>query len=281
LEKTALSNKTLSRRLLGRSKTASLAAAPPTGVTIKSAGEVESLRRAGRVVAKTVTALLRAVRPGITTRELDLLAASEIKRLGAQPAFLGYRGFPATICTSLNEEIVHGIPGNRAVRAGDVLKLDVGAIVDGFYGDAAVSLCVGEVPARTRELVDVTRQALDAGIRAARPGARLGDVGYAVQSVAESHGFSVVREYVGHGVGRALHEEPQIANFGVPGRGLVLQPGMVIAIEPMLNVGGWQTRVLGDDWTVVTADGSLSAHFEHTIHISPTGPEILTAREEV
>lgn len=274
-----MSNKTVAQRLLGRN-TASLAPAPPTGVTIKSPREVESLRRAGRVVAKTVSALLRAARPGVTTRELDQMAAEEIRRLGARPAFLGYRGFPATICTSLNEEIVHGIPGDRVVREGDVLKLDVGAIVEDFYGDSAVSLCVGKAPAKAAELVETTRQALEAGIRAARPGARLGDVGYAVQSVAEARGFSVVREYVGHGVGRALHEEPQVPNFGVPGRGLVLQPGMVIAIEPMLNVGGWETKVLGDDWTVVTADGSLSAHFEHTIYVSPSGPEVLTAREE-
>lgn len=274
-----MSNKTLAQRLLGRN-TASLTPASPTGVTIKSPREVESLRRAGGVVARTVSVLLAAVRPGVTTRELDHIAADEIRRLGAQPAFLGYRGFPATICTSLNEEIVHGIPGDRVVRGGDILKLDVGAIVEGFYGDSAVSVCVGTASAKAEDLVRVTSQALDAGIRAARPGARLGDIGYAVQSVAEGRGYSVVREYVGHGVGRALHEEPQVANIGLPGRGLVLQPGMVIAIEPMLNAGGWETKVLGDDWTVVTADRSLSAHFEHTIHISPSGPEVLTAREE-
>ena len=272
-------NKTEAQRLLGRRSTA-VAGPLPGVVTIKSPRELEAMRQAGRVVARTMSALLAAVRPGVTTRELDELAASQIKRMGASPAFLGYRGFPATICTSFNEEIVHGIPGDRAVREGDVLKLDVGAVVDSFYGDSAVSVCVGEVPPRVRELVEVTRQALEAGIKAARPGARLGDIGYAVQSVAEAHGFSVVREYVGHGIGRALHEEPPVANFGTPGRGTVLQPGMTIAIEPMLNIGGWETRVLGDDWTVVTADGSLSAHFEHTLHISPKGPEVLTARGE-
>ncbi|MSQ11377.1 MAG: type I methionyl aminopeptidase [Dehalococcoidia bacterium] len=239
------------------------------------------MRQAGRVVGKTISSLLAAVKPGMSTRDLDELAAAEIKRLGGQPAFLGYRGFPATICTSLNEEIVHGIPGKRLVREGDVLKLDVGAVVDGFYGDSAVSVCVGEAPPRVRELVETTRLALEAGVKAARPGARLGDVGYAVQSVAEAHGFSVVREYVGHGIGRALHEDPNVPNFGTPGQGLVLQPSMTIAIEPMLNIGGWETRLLGDNWTVVTKDGSLSAHFEHTVHISPEGPQVLTAREEV
>jgi methionyl aminopeptidase len=223
---------------------------------------------------------MQAVRPGVTTRDLDALAHEEIKRLGGKPAFLGYHGFPATICTSLNEEIVHGIPSDRrSVRDGDVVKLDVGAIVDGYYGDSAVSVIVGEVPPRVRTLVEATRQALEAGIAAAKPGARLGDVGFAVQSVADKHGFGVVREYVGHGIGRALHEEPQVPNYGVPGRGMVLQPGMVIAIEPMFNLGTWETRVLDDDWTVVTADGSISSHFEHTLHIGANGPEVLTARK--
>ncbi|MSP78334.1 MAG: type I methionyl aminopeptidase [Dehalococcoidia bacterium] len=237
------------------------------------------MREAGRVTGKMITALLPAVKPGVTTKQLDEIAYDVVKQNGAKPAFLGYRGFPATICASINEEIVHGIPSEkRAVKEGDVLKLDVGCVVEGFYGDSAVSVWVGEAPARVKELVNTTRECLEAGIKAARPGNRLGDIGFAVQSLAESRGFSVVREYVGHGVGRSLHEEPSVSNSGMPGQGMVLQPGMVIAIEPMLNIGGWQTRVLKDNWTVVTADGSLSAHFEHTIYISPSGPQVLTVR---
>ena len=236
------------------------------------------MRRAGAVVAATVKALLQAVEPGMTTRHLDNVAAREIKRLGAKPAFLGYRGFPATICTSINEEIVHGIPGDRVIREGDLVKMDVGAIVDGLYGDSAVTVAAGRVADDAQELIDVTSASLDAAIDQVRPGARLGDIGAAVQQYAESRGYSVVREYVGHGIGRRLHEDPQVPNYGTAGRGLALRPGMAIAIEPMVNLGTWRTQTLEDDWTVITADGELSAHFEHTLLVTEDGVEVLTAR---
>ncbi len=236
------------------------------------------MRRAGAVVAATVKALLQAVEPGMTTRHLDGVAAREIKRLGAKPAFLGYRGFPATICTSINEEIVHGIPGDRVIREGDLVKLDVGAIVDGLYGDSAVTVAAGRIADDAQELIDVTSASLDAAIDQVRPGARLGDIGAAVQQYAESRGYSVVREYVGHGIGRRLHEDPQVPNYGTAGRGLALRPGMAIAIEPMVNLGTWRTQTLEDDWTVITADGELSAHFEHTLLVTEDGVEVLTAR---
>src|SRR5206468_12722042 len=217
---------------------------------------------------------------GMTTEDLDRIAADVIAAHGALPSFKGYRGFPATICTSLNDEVVHGIPSpKRKVIPGDVLKLDVGCIWEGYHGDSAVSVFVGGAPSEEAEkLVRVTEESLEAGIAALRLGARLSDVGHAVQQVAEGAGFSCVREYAGHGVGRALHEDPQVPNYGDPGRGPVVKPGLVIAIEPMVNVGGWRTRVLADQWTVVTADGSLSAHFEHTIAITEDGPEVLTLR---
>ena len=236
------------------------------------------MRRAGAVVAATVKALLQTVEPGMTTRHLDNVAAREIKRLGAKPAFLGYRGFPATICTSINEEIVHGIPGDRVIREGDLVKMDVGAIVDGLYGDSAVTVAAGRVADDAQGLIDVTSASLDAAIDQVRPGARLGDIGAAVQQYAESRGYSVVREYVGHGIGRRLHEDPQVPNYGTAGRGLALRPGMAIAIEPMVNLGTWRTQTLEDDWTVITADGELSAHFEHTLLVTEDGVEVLTAR---
>jgi methionyl aminopeptidase len=235
------------------------------------------MRRAGAVVAAVIEALRGAVEPGITTRELDQVACREILRHGAKPTFKGYRGFPAAICTSVNEEIVHGIPGKRVLNEGDIVKLDVGATIDGFIGDAAVSLPVGRVSQTSLDLMDVTRKSLEAGIKAAQAGSRIGDISAAVQAYSEAHGYSVVREFVGHGVGRFLHEDPQVPNYGPAGRGPLLRPGMCIAIEPMLNVGDWHTRILDDQWTVVTADGSLSAHFEHTIAITPDGPEVLTA----
>ena len=248
-----------------------------TGVTIKSPQEIEAMRKAGRVVARVLDVLSRAVAPGMKTRDLDLMAAREIQRQGAQPAFLGYRGFPGTICASLNEEIVHGIPGDRVVCEGDLVKIDAGAVVDGLYADAAVTVPLGKVSEEARRLADTTRDALDAAIKLVRPGARLGDIGAAVQGVAEERGYSVFREYVGHGIGRALHEDPAVPNFGAAGRGLALRPGMAIAIEPMLNLGTWQTRVLEDEWTVVTADQMLSAHFEHTMIVTEAGVEVLTA----
>jgi methionyl aminopeptidase len=255
-------------------------------IIYKSPDEVDNMRRAGRIVAGTIDRVVRAVRPGITTAELDAVAESYILEQGATPSFKGYgrtsgrAGFPASICASLNDEIVHGIPSpSRIVAEGDLLSLDFGAIWEGFHGDAAVTVIVGEPPsAEAEKLVRVTEEALEAGISTIRPGGRLSDIGAAVQQVAEGAGFSVVREYVGHGIGRNMHEEPQIPNYGEAGRGIKLKPGLVVAVEPMVNVGGWETRVLADDWTVVTEDGSLSAHFEHTIAITDDGHEVLTAR---
>ena len=235
------------------------------------------MRRAGAVVASVITMLRQSVAPGVTTRELDQVATKEILRHGAKPTFKNYRGFPASICTSINEEIVHGIPGKRVLVEGDILKLDVGATLDGFIGDAAISVGVGKVSQAAMDLMEATRHSLEAGIKAAQPGKRIGDIAAAVQNYSEARGYSVVQEFVGHGVGRFLHEDPQVPNYGAPGRGHLLRPGMCIAIEPMLNIGDWHTRILDDQWTVVTADNSLSAHFEHTIAITEAGPEILTA----
>ncbi|HEV8572398.1 MAG TPA: type I methionyl aminopeptidase [Actinomycetota bacterium] len=245
----------------------------------KSADEIERMRRAGRVVAATIERLVAGVRPGATTAQLDRLAEEAIRSAGAVPSFKGYRGFPASICTSLNEQVVHGIPGSRVLREGDLLSLDVGAIWDGYHADSAVSVFVGEPSsAEAEKLVRVTEESLEAGIAQIRQGGRLSDISHAVQETAEGAGFSVVREYVGHGIGRSLHEDPQIPNYGPPGRGPELRPGLVLAIEPMVNLGGWETRVLADEWTVVTLDGSLSAHFEHTIVLGEDGAEVLTAR---
>jgi methionyl aminopeptidase len=246
-------------------------------ITRKNAEELDKMRRAGRVVAETIAAVRRAVRPGVTTKQLDDIAEREIRGRGAVPSFKGYRGFPATICTSVNEEIVHGIPGGRQLRAGDLFKLDCGAIVEGFHADSAVTVPVGEIEPELSKLVETTERALWAGIAECRPGNRIGDIGHAVQTVAEGAGFSVVREYVGHGVGRALHEEPPVPNYGAPGRGPKLETGLVIAIEPMVNLGSYDTRLLADGWTVATLDGRHSAHFEHTIAITPDGYEVLTA----
>lgn len=243
----------------------------------KRAEELEKMRRAGRVVGETLAILQAAVRPGVTTRELDDIAEREIRVRGAIPSFKGYRGFPATICTSINSEIVHGIPGKRALKEGDLIKLDCGAIIEGYHGDSAVTVAVGEVPQEALKLIETTERSLQAGIAEAKAGNRIHDIGAAVQTTAEGAGFSVVREYVGHGIGRALHEDPPVPNYGKPGTGLKLEPGLVIAIEPMVNVGTYETRLLPDGWTVVTADGALSAHFEHTIAITENGPEVLTA----
>ena len=246
------------------------------GITIKSPQEMQAMRRAGKIVGATLSVLREALRPDMKTRDLDAIANREIRRLGGKPAFKGYRGFPATICTSVNEEIVHGIPGGRTIKEGDLVKMDVGAVVDGFIGDAAMTVGAGEISDEARELIEVTRLALEEGIKASVEGARVGDIGEAIQTFAESKGYSVVREYVGHGIGRFLHEEPQVPNYGPPGRGPLLRQGMTIAIEPMVNIGDWHTRLLDDQWTVVTADGTLSAHFEHTIAITDAGPEVLT-----
>jgi len=234
------------------------------------------MRRAGSIVGATLALLRASVKPGLTTKDLDNIAYKEIVRHGGKPTFKGYRGFPASICASVNEEIVHGIPGKRVLKEGDIIKMDVGATIDGFIGDAAISVAVGEVAIEAIELMDATRLSLEEGIKAAIPGNRIGDIGAAVQKYGESKGYGVVREFVGHGVGRFLHEDPQVPNYGRPGLGPLLRTGMCIAIEPMLNLGDWHTRILDDQWTVVTADGKISSHFEHTIAITDDGPEIMT-----
>jgi len=239
------------------------------------------MRQAGKIVGMVLDTLSRRVKPGMKTKELDLIAAEEVERLGGTPSFKGYRGFPATLCVSVNDEIVHGIPGERVLREGDIVSLDFGAIYMGFHGDSAVTVGVGEIGSKAKELMKTTEGALEAGIAAAHAGARLGDISAAIQSYAEGRGYSVVREYTGHGIGHEMHEEPQIPNFGMAGTGPVLKKGMTIALEPMLNAGDWHTRVGGDQWTVLTADSSLSAHFEHTIAITGEGAEVLTVREGV
>lgn len=234
------------------------------------------MRKAGRVVAVTLAALAREVRPGITTLDLDRLAESTIRAQGATPSFKGYRGFPASVCVSVNEEVVHGIPGRRILHEGQIVSLDVGAIFEGMQGDAALTVAVGQVSTRMQTLMRVTQAALAAGIQQARAGNRLGDVSAAIQAVAEGAGFSVVREYGGHGVGRSMHEDPHIPNWGQAGSGLLLRAGMTLALEPMVNAGKYQVRVKSDNWTVVTVDGQPSAHFEHTVAITEGEPEILT-----
>jgi methionyl aminopeptidase len=246
------------------------------GMEIKTPREIEAMKRAGQVVAHTLKALRSAIKPGITTGDLDYVARSEIARHGAIPSFVGYRGFPAAVCVSVNEQIVHGIPGELVIQEGDLVSVDVGAIVDGFHGDAAITVGAGEISNAAQRLIDATRESLNRGIEAAVVGARIGDISNAVQSYAEEHGFSVVREYVGHGIGRQMHEEPSVPNYGKPGRGLQLREGMALAIEPMLNIGDWTTKLLPDNWTVVTGDGSLSAHFEHSIAITSKGPIVMT-----
>jgi methionyl aminopeptidase len=249
-------------------------------IILKSPEEIAKMRRAGRIVARTIDEVTAAVRSGLTTADLDEVAEKVILDEGATPSFKGYRGFPASICASLNQEVVHGIPSpKRKLSEGDILSLDFGAIWEGYHADSAVTVFVGEPrSAEAEKLVRITEEALDAGISQVMAGNRLSDISNAVQHVVEGAGFAVVREYVGHGVGRNLHEDPQIPNYGPPGRGPELKPGLVVAIEPMVNMGGWETRVLADGWTVVTADGSLSAHFEHTIAVTEEGPEVLTAR---
>ncbi len=242
----------------------------------KSNRELALMREAGRIVAITLAHLEERIKPGITTAELDALAHQMATKYGATPSFLGYRGFPASLCISINEELVHGLPGPQALEEGDIVSMDFGAIHKGYHGDAAITVGVGRISAIAQELIETTRGALRAGIDQAIKGRYLGDISWAIQSYAESHGFSVVRQYVGHGIGRDMHEDPQIPNYGQPGRGVLLKPGMTFALEPMLNMGTYLTRVLDDNWTVVTEDGELSAHFEHTIAITDGEAEILT-----
>jgi len=251
-------------------------------IIIKTPEEIAAMRQAGRIVAIILETLSQQIKAGMETRELDTIAARELKRLGAKPSFKGYHGFPANLCVSVNDEIVHGIPGKRVLREGDIVSLDFGAVFQGFQGDAAITVGVGKISKKAKDLIDTTKGALGAGIKAAYSGARLGDICAAIQNYAESKGYKVVREYTGHGIGREMHEEPQIPNFTeppyglMPGTGPVLKEGMVLALEPMVNAGDWRTRVSDDHWTVLTADGRLSAHFEHTIAISNGEPEVLT-----
>ncbi len=246
------------------------------GIVIRSEREIMTMRQAGKAVAIVLEILSGAIRPGMETKELDVIAGRELKKLGAKPSFKGYHGFPANLCVSVNDEIVHGIPGERVLKEGDIVSLDFGSIYDGFQGDAAVTVSVGEVKPEAKRLIETTEDALEAGIAKAYAGARLGDISAAVQRCAESGGYSVIREYTGHGIGRQMHEEPQVPNFGQQGTGPVLKKGMVLALEPMVSMGDWRTRLGSDHWTVSTADGSLSAHFEHTIAITDAEAEVLT-----
>ncbi len=245
-------------------------------VIIRSQREIEQLKRSNVIVAEVFEKLRGLIEPGITTKELDRVAEEHILSRGARPAFKGYRGFPATLCISINDEVVHGIPGERRLKEGDIVSLDAGVHYLGYFGDAAITFPVGEVDPEAKRLLDVTEKALYIGIEKAKVGNRLFDISYAIQSWVESHGFSVVRDFVGHGIGRELHEEPQIPNFGMPHQGPRLGKGMVFALEPMVNEGTYEVRVLSDGWTVVTADGKRSAHFEHTIAITDDGAEILS-----
>lgn len=245
-------------------------------IILKSKDEIEKMRSASRVVAEVLQELRRAVRPGMSTLELDAIAERGIRGRGAIPAFKGYRGFPNTLCVSVNEQVVHGIPSRRRLKEGDIVGLDLGAIWEGYFGDAAVTVAVGRPAPAAEDLLTTTREALHAGINQARPGNHLSDISHAIQTYAEARGYTVVRAFVGHGIGTALHEEPQVPNFGPPSRGPRLKAGMVLAIEPMVNIGEAEVEILDDGWTVVTADGQLSAHFEHTIAITEQGPEILS-----
>lgn len=234
------------------------------------------MREAGRIVADTLQLLVDHLKPGIEEKALDEIVRKEFRKRGVIPTFLGYHGYPATVCVSINDAIVHGIPGDRRIADGDIVSLDLGCTHKGFVADAAVSVGVGNVSPEARKLIEVTREALQRGIAAARGGVHVGQIGNAIQTYAEGEGFSVVREYVGHGVGRQMHEDPQVPNYGDPASGPALRPGMVIAIEPMVNAGDWRTKRDADDWTVRTVDGSLSAHFEHTIAITDGEPDVLT-----
>ncbi len=247
-------------------------------ISLKSASELALMREAGRIVAEVLSRIEEAVAPGISTADLEAIAEEIIVgKHGAIPSFKGYRGFPGMVCASLNEEIVHGIPGQRVMQQGDIVSVDVGVIYKGYHGDAAVTVAVGEIDSETQRLLDVTAESLRVGIEAALPGNWSSDISRAIESYVESQGFSVVREYTGHGIGRDMHEDPQVPNYYAPRMGRArLRPGMTLALEPMVNAGGWQTRVLDDDWTVVTADGTCSAHFEHTVAITQNGPAILT-----
>jgi methionyl aminopeptidase len=247
------------------------------GIRIKNANEVDILRKAGKILSSIVVQLQSSLTSGMTTKDIDLQAEELIRKNKVTAAFKGYRGFPGVACISVNEAVVHGIPGKRVIKDGDIVSLDIGIIDEGYYSDTAVTVAVGKVPPEVQRLLDVTQASLLRGIEQARAGNRLSDISYAVQSFVEMHGFSVVRDFVGHGIGKQLHEEPEIPNYGRAGQGPVLKEGMVFAIEPMVNMGTHRTKILNDGWTVVTEDGKPSAHFEHSIVITSKGPEVLTA----
>jgi methionyl aminopeptidase len=250
-------------------------------IVCKSPAEIEKMRAANQLVAQVLEDLTAMVAPGVSTADLDEAAERKVRAAGAEPAFKGYRGYPATLCASVNQQVVHGIPNRTPLKAGDIVSLDMGVKLNGYYGDSAVTVAVGPVQDDVAKLLRVTEEALEKGIAQVRVGGRISDIGHAIQAHVEAHGFSVVREFVGHGIGASLHEEPQIANYGEPGRGPRLAEGMTLAIEPMVNMGKPAVKVLADGWTAVTKDGSLSAHFEHTVAVTKNGPLVLTARQPV
>lgn len=245
-------------------------------IIVKSKGEIEKIRSAGRIVAETFELLKDFAKPGVTTKDIDRASEEYIRKKGGLPAFKGYRGYPASACTSINNQVIHGIPSSRRLKSGDIIGIDLGVNFEGFFGDAAVTFAVGEISGAARRLMQVTEEALYRGLSMAKSGNRVSDISHGIQAYAESRGYSVVRSFTGHGVGRALHEEPQIPNYGPPGKGPRLKAGMVLAIEPMINAGGWEVDILGDGWTAVTRDGSLSAHFEHTVAVTDGEVDILT-----
>jgi methionyl aminopeptidase len=245
-------------------------------MTLKSPREIAKMRVAGRVVAQALEAMRAYIRPGVTTAQVDAVGEAVIRKAGATPSFKGLYGFPASVCVAVNDEVVHGIPGKRTLRSGDIIKIDTGAFLDGWHGDATITVPVGEIDEEARRLVDTTYDALFAGIEQCRSGKRIGDIGHAIQEYAEARGYGIVRQYVGHAIGRRIHEEPQVPNYGDPGVGTLLRPGMVLTIEPMLTVGSYETHTLPDKWTVVTNDGKRAAQFEHTVAITDGDPEILT-----
>ena len=249
-------------------------------IVLKSKSELEKMRKAGRMVAEVLQLMREQIKPGVTTLELDQLAENRCNKWKARPAFKGYGGFPFTICASPNDRVVHGFPNQQPLQEGDILSIDFGLIIDGFYGDSAVTIPVGKIDETTQRLLDVTKESLDLGIAAAQPAGRLSDISHAVQTRVERDNFSVVREFVGHGIGRQLHEDPQIPNYGPPARGPQLKAGMTLAIEPMVTAGSARVHTLDDDWTVVTSDGLMAAHWEHTVAITDRGPWVLTAVAE-
>ena len=245
-------------------------------IVYKNHKEIELMRRSNQIVAQVLSGLRERVKPGVRTIELDEYAEKRAKELGAKPAFKGYRGYPASLCTSINEEIVHGIPSSRALKKGDIISMDFGVVYEGLYGDAAVTVPVGEVPSKAQMLIETVKVSLSKGIEQVRVGNRISDISSAVQKYVESKGFSVIRSFVGHGIGFSLHEEPQVPNFGSPGHGPKIKPGMVLAIEPMISAGDWDVEILDDNWTAITRDRSLSAHYENTVAATENGPEILS-----